>query len=219
MLKKLKCGELAFVLGTVLSALGIALQTKADIGISMVAAPAYILSLKIPVLSFGISECLVQCGLFILCCFITKKFAWRILWSFLVAIPYAGVLDCIMNIVSNIQLVSFVDRLFLFLIGTAVLAAGIAFYFRTNLPAQIYEMFVKVLSEYKNWNINKVKIIYDWISCIIAILMSLLFFKALRGIGFGTIICTLLNGPLIALCGKFLDKHMDFSPLIKGLQN
>lgn len=77
MLKKLKCGELAFVLGTVLSALGIALQTKADIGISMVAAPAYILSLKIPVLSFGISECLVQCGLFILCCFITKKFAWR----------------------------------------------------------------------------------------------------------------------------------------------
>ena len=88
-----------------------------------------------------------------------------------------------MNIVSNIQLVSFVDRLFLFLIGTAVLAAGIAFYFRTNLPAQIYEMFVKVLSEYKNWNINKVKIIYDWISCIIAILMSLLFFKALRDIG------------------------------------
>ncbi|MFQ8843409.1 MAG: hypothetical protein ACLR8P_23640 [Clostridium fessum] len=52
MLKKLKCGELVFVLGTVLSALGIALQTKADIGISMVAAPAYILSLKIPVLSF-----------------------------------------------------------------------------------------------------------------------------------------------------------------------
>lgn len=46
MLKKLKCGRLAFVFGTVLSAFGIALQTKADIGISMVAAPAYIFAEK-----------------------------------------------------------------------------------------------------------------------------------------------------------------------------
>lgn len=210
MLKKRECGGTFFLLGTLLSAFGIALQTRADMGISMVAAPAYILSLKIPVLSFGISECIVQCVLFLLCCLLIKKFVFGLLWSFFSAIPYAWVLDCMINITGSIQPEAFMERMIVFLIGTVILSVGIAFYFRTNLPSQVYEMFVKVLADDKGWNINKVKIIYDWINCITAVLMSIIFFNALQGIGIGTIICTILNGPLIACWGKWLDTNLKF---------
>lgn len=218
MLKKRKCGGSAFLLGTLLSAFGIALQTRADMGISMVAAPAYILSLKISALSFGISECIVQCALFLLCCLLVKRFVFGLLWSFFSAIPYAWVLDWMIDITGSIQPETFMERMIVFLIGTVILAVGIAFYFRTNLPSQVYEMFVKVLADDKGWNINKVKIIYDWISCFMAVLMSVVFFNTLKGIGVGTIICTILNGPLIALCGKCIDTKLNFKPIIK-IQN
>ena len=38
------CGEISFLLANLLSAIGIALQVKANLGVSMVAAPAYLLS-------------------------------------------------------------------------------------------------------------------------------------------------------------------------------
>ena len=45
-MKKLPFGELAFVVGVLLTAAGVALQITADLGLSMIASIAYILSEK-----------------------------------------------------------------------------------------------------------------------------------------------------------------------------
>ena len=43
----------------------------------------------------------------------------------------------------------------------------------------------------------------------------ILFFGKLVGIGVGTILCTVINAPMIAAWGNFLDKHFHFDPALK----
>ena len=50
------------------------------------------------------------------------------------------------------------------------------------------------------------------------LLTSLLLLGQLRFIGVGTFIITAVNGPLISLYGRFLEKRLDFSALLPGLQ-
>ena len=44
-------------------------------------------------------------------------------------------------------------------------------------------------------------------------MLTLAFFGRFRGIGVGTIIMTAVNGALIGLFGKFLDRFFVFEPL------
>ena len=64
-MKKLKLhGETAYILATALLSLAVAMVAAADFGISMVVAPAYVLSLYADGLSFGQAEYVVQGILF-----------------------------------------------------------------------------------------------------------------------------------------------------------
>ncbi len=59
--------ELAYVLGMVGLSLSVALMTRADFGVSMVVAPAYLLYLKLnpvlPFFTFGMAEYTLQAAL------------------------------------------------------------------------------------------------------------------------------------------------------------
>ncbi len=215
--RSLPMGETAFLFGTLLSAFGIAMQTKADLGLSMVAAPAYLISLKVPWITFGMGEWFVQGFLFILCCLWTKRFQIKNLWSFIVAVPYGCVLDQVISVFDEIRPVLLWERLSIFLIGSVGLAAGIALFFRSYLPCQVYEMFVKCIAQYTGCTDSKVKLIYDWSSLAIAVFLSILFFHRLAGIGIGTVLCTIINAPLIRLFGKCFDRIFDFRPAVPWL--
>ena len=62
--KRVIYSELAYFFGILVLALGTALMERADFGISMVVAPAYILHLKLseylPFFSFGVAEYVFQ---------------------------------------------------------------------------------------------------------------------------------------------------------------
>ena len=89
MKKIAKMGEMSWAIGTFLCAFGVALCAKADLGLSMVAAPAYILHVAIsrvlPWYTHGTSEYLWQAFLLLLTCIIVRKFRPRYLLSFLSA--------------------------------------------------------------------------------------------------------------------------------------
>ena len=68
--------ELAYVLALPPLALGVALMEKADFGVSMIVAPAYLLHLKLvtlhPFFTFGVLEYLVQGVLLIALCIVLR---------------------------------------------------------------------------------------------------------------------------------------------------
>ena len=67
-------------------------------------------------------------------------------------------------------------RVIFYILGMLICAAGVSLFFHTYIAPEAYELFVKEISLKYGFNMNKVKTIYDCTSCIVAILMSCVFF-------------------------------------------
>ena len=59
-------GELIYFIAVLLLSLAVAMLTTTGFGVSMIVAPAYLLSLKLGVITFGQAEYIVQACLFVL---------------------------------------------------------------------------------------------------------------------------------------------------------
>lgn len=61
--RKLKIpSEVVYILAVALLSLAVAMLTAANFGVSMIVAPAYLLSLKVGILTFGQAEYVIQAG-------------------------------------------------------------------------------------------------------------------------------------------------------------
>ena len=74
--------EATYVAAIILLSFAVAILSAADFGISMIVAPAYLLSLKTGVLTFGQAEYVIQAGLVVVLCVILRKFRFVYLFSF-----------------------------------------------------------------------------------------------------------------------------------------
>lgn len=209
--KKVFSSELAYLIGIIILAFGSAFMEKADFGMSMVVAPAYLLHLKIsqslPFYSFGMSEYVLQFFVLIALCLVMGKFKKGYLFSFVTAVFYGIILDLSIKLVSFLPLNGTLGRVVYYLIGIFCCAVGISLLFHTYISPEAYDLFVKELAAKTGKDINKIKTIYDICSCFVGLCLSFLFFGFgnFVGVKAGTIICALINGFLISQCSKFFE--------------
>ena len=214
-----KFGEGAWIAGLIVLALGTALAAKANFGVSMVVAPAYIISEKTP-LTFGMAEWIYEGLMLVLFSIVMKRFRLRYLLSFGTSFLYGLALD-FWNLVVFRSLAA--DALWLRIVLLALslicVSLGVTLFFMSYLPAQICDLFVKEAAEKYKLDRNKFKYVFDISSLALALILSLILFRSVwgHGIGIGTIAATLLNGLIIAFFSKILVKFIDFSPLIRPL--
>lgn len=214
--KKTFYTELAYVLGIVTLAVGTALMERADFGMSMVVAPAYLLHLKIsqtlPFYTFGMSEYVFQTFLLILLSLALRRFRKAYLFSFVTAVIYGFTLDGAMALVSLLPFAGIAWRVVFYLAGLVVCAAGVSLLFHTYLPPEAYELFVKELSEKLGKPVSRTKTAYDLVSCAVSVVLSFLFFGFghFEGVKWGTILCALINGFLIGRIGAFTEARFVF---------
>ncbi len=212
--------ELAYVVGIVGLALGTAFMEKADFGMSMVVAPAYLLYLKLsevlPFVTFGMAEYTIQGCLLVVMVIVLRKFKVSYLFSFVTAIIYGLTLDSCIALISHMDASVFAVRIILYTIGLLLCAAGVAFIFHTYIAPEVYELFVKEVSAKTHIKISRFKTIYDCVSCLVGILMSFLFFGLFhfRGVQIGTIICALVNGKTIGIISSFLENRFVFVDIL-----
>ncbi|MFU2401626.1 MAG: DUF6198 family protein, partial [Clostridiales bacterium] len=92
--RKLKIpSEVVYILAVALLSLAVAMLTAANFGVSMIVAPAYLLSLKVGILTFGQAEYVIQAGLFIIFCIVMRGFRAVYLSSFATCLIYGAALD------------------------------------------------------------------------------------------------------------------------------
>ncbi|WP_246240434.1 DUF6198 family protein [Anaerocolumna sedimenticola] len=179
MKKKTFYTEIAYICGIITLALGTALMEKANFGMSMVVAPAYILYLKFSqiwsFITFGMMEYTVQATLLIIMMTVLRKFKASYLFSFVTAVIYGITLDGCMFMAGLIKTDVFIWRIVFFSIGFILCAIGVAFMFHTYIAPEVYELFVKEVSKRFEININKFKTCYDCVSCLISVIMSFVF--------------------------------------------
>ena len=215
MKKKFYC-EASYFLGLVLLAFGASLMTRADFGLSMIVAPAYLMNLKLAeyfsFMTFGMAEYLFQAFLLILLVIFVRRFKFTYLLSFLTAVCYGLMLDGCLYLLAFLGEINIAVRIMFYLIGLFTTSLGVAFMFHTYISAEVYELFVKEVTERFGWKIGVVKTVYDCTSLVLSVVMSFAFFGFghFKGIGIGTLICALVNGRLISTFGHILEKRHDF---------
>lgn len=216
MKKRIFYNEMAYVFGLLALAVGTALMEKADFGLSMVVAPAYILHLKIsqylPFFTFGTAEYCLQVVLLLLMMLLVGKAKLAYLFSLITAVIYGLLLDGVIALLSFVTGDSIWLRLVFYLFGMLTCSAGVSMMFHTYISPAAYEMFVKEVAERFGFAIHKFKTVYDCISCATAILLSFVFFGLwqFKGIHIGTAVCALLNGTLIHGFTKLFEKNWTF---------
>ncbi len=209
--------ELSYLFGLVFIAAGVALMEKADFGVSMVVAPAYLIYLKLSqslsFFTFGMAEYLLQAVLILLMSLILRRFRLSYLFSFVTAVVYGFILDGFMALAVFIPGEILAVRIICYIAGMLACAVGVSFMFHTYIPPEAYELFVSEVSHRFNIEISRFKTAYDLTSCAIGVVMSFCFFGVghFEGVKAGTIICALVNGYVIGRCTVLLEKHFNFA--------
>lgn len=222
--KKRISGEWAYVLSILIMSLSVAIVAAADFGVSMIVAPAYILSLKVPALSFGQCEYIVQGLLLLVFCLLMRRVKPLYFTAFITCLLYGAALDLWRGLIPILNpsvtppgSMAMPLRILFFAVGTVITALAVAFCFKTYLYPQVYDFFVKGVSQHFRLDRTKFKIVYDAASLGLSVAMTLLLFGRFRGIGVGTLITTCVNGLLIGFFDRFLDRHFTFAPRFPAL--
>ena len=219
-----------WIFGTVFVALGVAICSKANLGVSMIAAPAFVISEALLPLwsgfSVGVLEYVFQGILLILMCILIRRFHWRYLLAFAVAVLYGYTLNLFLFLLDGISFDAFWLRWVMLIVGDVITAFGVACFFRTYLPLQVYELFVAETSSRFHLSINKVKWGFDLALLAVSVALAFLLFgdagtfdwsaigyTSFHSIGLGTLITTAINSPIIAVWGKLIDRIFESTPL------
>lgn len=221
--KKIFYTELAYVLGILSLAVGVTFMERADFGLSMVVAPAYVLHRFISLLpgmgwfSFGVAEYTLQLVLVIALMIIMRKFRVSYLFSFVTAVIYGYILDLFMLLIPTLPQDAWALRTVFFIAGEVFCTLGVSLVFHTYIPPEAYELFVSEISKKLNKPTGRVKWVYDICSCLIGIALSFVFFGfgAFVGIGWGTVLCALINGFIIGWMCRLEDRLFCFKDGLK----
>lgn len=104
-------------------------EQKADLGVSMIAAPTFIVYEAIRPLwavSVGTVEYLVQGAILLIMCAVVQRVNWRYLLAFAVAVIYGYVMDMWMLVFKNVVLTEAYLKWIMLIAGDVMTAAGVA---------------------------------------------------------------------------------------------
>ena len=211
--------EILYLIAILVLSFSIDLLTIANMGLSAINGPAYILSEKVYSLTYGQAEYIVEGIIFIVFCILMKKFKMAYLSSFITGVLYATMADIWKIIIPFFQTqneICFQLRIVYFFIGFILSAMAVAMFYKSYLYPQIYDFFVQEISKkYRivtlstslRISLKIFKTCFDCTFLILSFIMSLFLFHGIVGIGIGTIIVALFNGTFISFFKNFLDKH------------
>lgn len=215
-MKKTCYTEAAYLLGIIILAIGTAFMEKADFGMSMIVAPAYLLHLKaseyLPFFSFGMAEYVLQAMILVLLCLVMRRVKRFYFFSFITAVFYGIVLDGSIGLIAGIPNHTVSLRVLYYVVGMILCTGAVSLLFHTYIAPEAYELFVKELSAQYRLPINRVKTIYDCASCVLSILLSFLFYGwwQFEGIKWGTVLCALVNGWMIGRASVLFEQVFTF---------
>ena len=208
--------ELVYVAAIILLSLAVAMLSAANFGVSMIVAPAYIISQKLRVITFGQGEYIVQGILFIVFCILIKKVKIVYFSSFVTCLIYGAVLDlwrwAVPLFNPNITepgSMSMPVRIVLFIVGMILTSFSVMLFYKTYLYPQVYDFFVKGISAKFNKDRTKFKIAFDFSFLAVSCILTLVLFRKFVGIGVGTLILTAFNGFIIGWFDKLFDKYIN----------
>ena len=200
-----------FIISLFFSALGVAFTKHGELGVSPISSVANIMSYKFPSLSMGtwliIWNCLLIVGQVIL---LRKKFQLIQLLQIPLSFLFGYFTDFGMWLVSFIPVDLYPVRLAMVIIGVVILGFGISLAVTANVIMNSGEAFVKAVSDTLNKEFGNVKIAFDILCVVTALILSLVFFDfTIRGAREGTVISALMTGVVVKFFSRKLKEPLN----------
>lgn len=220
-MKKIKIySEIIYIVALFGLPLAVAVLAAADFGVSMIVAPAYIISLKFTFFTFGQWDYILQGFLFIAFCIAMKKFKIIYCSAFVTCVLYGTILDMWRAVIPmlNPQItppgsMDLWVRIVLFVLGELLTSFMVMLFFKSYIYPQVCDLFVKGIAQRYKLNKVKFKWIYDFSYLAISILLSLILFKSFVGIKWGTVVIALTTGVIMGCFSMIYDRFIETVPL------
>lgn len=201
-----------FIVSLFFSALGVAFTKCAELGVSPISSVANVMSCKFSTLSLGtwliIWNCFLIVGQILI---LRKKFQPVQLLQIPLSFLFGWFTDLGMRIVSNIPVNTYPVRLAMVIIGIIILAFGISLSVIANVVMNSGEAFVKAIADTCKKNFGNIKIGFDVMCVVTAIVLSLIFFDfKIVGTREGTIISALLTGIVVKFFNGKLKEPINY---------
>lgn len=197
--KELSKRYILFIISLFVVAIGVAVTKKAELGVPPTSSVSNVLSLKFTSLSLGnwlfIWNLILIAGQILI---LRKNFQLIQLLQIPLSFLFGYFTDFGMWLVSFIKVDTYLLRMLLVVLGTVILAWGIALAVMANVVMNSAEAFIKAISDTTGKQFGNLKIAFDCACVVLTILLSLIFFDfTLRGTREGTVISAIFTGMLV----------------------
>lgn len=193
-----------FLTGVLINSFGVALITRAALGTSPISSLPYVLSFRFPVtlgqFTFAMNLFFILGQVLLL----RRDFQPIQLLQVAVNAVFSAFIDVSMDLLSWLEISSLPMAVLVLALGCAVLAFGISVEVAPRVLMVPGEGIVQAIAAVTGWRFGNVKVGFDAALVSTALVLSLLFFHRLQGLGAGTILSALAVGRFVNLYNRRL---------------
>ena len=193
-----------FLTGVLTNSFGVALITRAALGTSPISSLPYVLSFRFPVtlgqFTFAMNLFFILGQVLLL----RRDFQPIQLLQVAVNAVFSAFIDVSMGLLSWLEISSLPMAVLVLALGCAVLAFGISVEVAPRVLMVPGEGIVQAIAAVTGWRFGNVKVGFDAALVSTALVLSLLFFHRLQGLGAGTILSALAVGRFVNLYNRRL---------------
>lgn len=193
-----------FLAGVLINSFGVALITRAALGTSPISSLPYVLSFRFPVtlgqFTFAMNLFFILGQVLLL----RRDFQPIQLLQVAVNAVFNAFIDVSMGLLSWLEISSLPMAVLVLALGCAVLAFGISVEVAPRVLMVPGEGIVQAIAAVTGWRFGNVKVGFDAALVATALVLSLLFFHRLQGLGAGTILSALAVGRFVNLYNRRL---------------
>ncbi len=216
MLKKPAPRDLfGYIVGIIFVAFGMALYVKSAMGTAVASSLAYVVSRKWLFFSFGVWTYIVQGLVMVSLIVIVRRVKVDYLASFLSSVAAGYLIDFFSFCLKGLPADTLLLRALYYLAGYVIVCCGVGAMMLTRLPIPPFDLFLREVSHYKNLSIRKVKLSFDIVVLTVGVGLSFVLYGSLEGVGLGTFISAVTNGPTIQWTRKHLARMLDNIPAMR----
>ena len=195
-----------FLLGLLVTGLGIALSTKMGLGTTPISVIPLVVSGGFPI-SFGMVANIMSLT-FVLIEFLVQRkgFNKDLLMQILIAPFFGYFIDIGFAVFSNLVPGSFAMQMVLLMVGCMSMALGIYMQIVADIIINPIEGLVMAIAHRFKTKFGNVKIIVDVAVMLVGVMISLMIFGEVRGVGIATVVVALSTGFFTKVFKKMFDQ-------------
>ena len=199
---------LVFLVGLLVTAMGMAFTTKGNLGNSPLGAIPQTLSVLLPALTIGNWTILLNLLLVLLQVALLGRSALKpdLVLQIVTAVAFGYLIDLSLLCIRFITPASYLSQLLLSLAGCLLIGFGVYLEVAADVVMLPGDAFNRALAQVSGKSFGAMRMLTDITMTVISAALSLLFLRRLTGVREGTVIAALTVGNLVKLFGKLLNK-------------